>query len=419
VTRADSPLKTKLAVVASAAAAVTDASNVIIFEYVDSQVDKGVGKGQFGESACEGSSRPKMWGCVDFKPDAVPYRVIKGGTEIFAPIASKCSVLFHKKDNPNFIQREGIKSVAAIPLTAGSDCLGCIFFNFNQSQEFGFQQTLEIRTMAEYAAIAIHQNRLMDEKAGLVNEKSRLLRYAQHSLNQPLNALLGFLSNLSQGLYCKDLAVACLEEPERYRQSVFARRVQNQYLLCRYMVHMLNTFLHMDVIQQPDGDIFQITVKEDQNLSDLCNRAVDVAEAYRAAPISRKVEPGVVGCFDPNAVQAALLNVLINAVKYGDCSGPDKPKDAIQLHLFVSTCEGRRLAIIHVDDSGKGIPPGDRSTLFEPRDRAKSDGRGLGIGLYLARKYIEHHGGWINVDTSDAGGARFVISFPINKKEVY
>lgn len=416
MTQAYSTLEQKLKVIAKAAAAVTDASNVIIFEYVDTGIDSGLGKGQFQESACGGTCEPGMWQPYDLKSDAVPYRVIRGCKPIFAKLAENSHVLFHQKDEPNFIQREGIKSVAALPLTVSTDCVGCIFFNFNHLKDFGYQQQLEIKMMAEYAAIAIHQVRLMEKTARLVNEKSALLRYAQHSLNQPLNAILGFLSNLSEGVYNQELSMP-FSAIAQYKQSQFGRRAKNQSLLCSYMVNMLDTFLKIDLIQD-QKDLFKIEFKENQNLSDICNRAADVAVALRTSrlPISRNIADDIVGYFDPNAIQTALINVLVNAIKYGDSIGERKSKDAIQLHLATEDKKSEHWAIINVDDSGPGIRIEDRERIFRPLERVGRNGRGLGVGLYLTNEYIKRHSGSIDVSESPAGGARFSIFFPLRQK---
>jgi signal transduction histidine kinase len=384
---------------------------VIIIEYFDTGPDSSSGKGQFQKSACGGTCKPGLWQPYDLKPDAVPYCVIKGGEPIFAKSAEANPVLFHKKKNSNFIEREEIKSVAALPLNAKKECVGCIFFNFNHYKEFGPQQRLEIRMMAEYAAIAIYQVRL-------VNEKSALLRYAQHQLNQPLNAIRGFLSNLSEGYYNTEQAEALSGDGDQYKRSKFGKIAQNRSLLCRYMVDMLDTFLKIDLIQDPDKDIFKIKINKNESLSDLCNRAVDVAVAYRTSqsPIFRNIATNVVGCFDPNAIQTAIINVLVNAIKYGDSKGEHKSKHAIQLHLTTEDKTSERWAIIRVDDSGPGIRPEDRSRIFRPLERVGSGGRGLGVGLYLTKEYIERHLGDINVSESDAGGARFTNRFPLNPK---
>jgi two-component system OmpR family sensor kinase len=71
---------------------------------------------------------------------------------------------------------------------------------------------------------------------------------------------------------------------------------------------------------------------------------------------------------------------------------------------------------IVVEDDGAGIPQAERERIFEPfyrldRSRDRATG-GFGLGLSIARKAVELHGGTIRVEASMLGGARFVIILP-------
>jgi signal transduction histidine kinase len=71
--------------------------------------------------------------------------------------------------------------------------------------------------------------------------------------------------------------------------------------------------------------------------------------------------------------------------------------------------------LIHVEDSGPGIPQGIRDRLFEPFVTAGKD-HGLGLGLALSRQTLLNHGGDIWIEPAD--GARFVMRLPLSKKAV-
>ena len=66
--------------------------------------------------------------------------------------------------------------------------------------------------------------------------------------------------------------------------------------------------------------------------------------------------------------------------------------------------------MIVVDDDGPGVPPEDRSRVFELFFTRKRGGTGL--GLPLARRAVEDHGGEIEVLARPGGGARFVVHLP-------
>jgi two-component system OmpR family sensor kinase len=71
---------------------------------------------------------------------------------------------------------------------------------------------------------------------------------------------------------------------------------------------------------------------------------------------------------------------------------------------------------IVVEDDGPGVPQAERERIFEPfyrldRSRDRATG-GFGLGLSIARKAVEAHGGTIRIDDAPAGGAKVVIVLP-------
>ena len=64
-----------------------------------------------------------------------------------------------------------------------------------------------------------------------------------------------------------------------------------------------------------------------------------------------------------------------------------------------------------MSDTGPGIPPDLRETLFEPL--VSSRAAGTGLGLALCKRIVEAHGGTIAVDSPPAGGASVRIAVPL------
>jgi signal transduction histidine kinase len=67
-----------------------------------------------------------------------------------------------------------------------------------------------------------------------------------------------------------------------------------------------------------------------------------------------------------------------------------------------------------VTDTGVGIPATESERVFDQFTKLDSFNEGLGLGLTLCRKIITLLGGTILLDTTYVGGARFVITLPIN-----
>jgi len=71
--------------------------------------------------------------------------------------------------------------------------------------------------------------------------------------------------------------------------------------------------------------------------------------------------------------------------------------------------------VISVDDDGPGVPPRERSRLFEPFTRVEGsrgrDSGGVGLGLAIVKSVAEWHGGEASITDSPLGGARVSISW--------
>lgn len=106
---------------------------------------------------------------------------------------------------------------------------------------------------------------------------------------------------------------------------------------------------------------------------------------------------------DPRQLKSAIANVVRNALTY---SSPDSP-------VTVRVEFDDRTARVVVRDRGAGIPPEERDAVFEPFRRGRADaGRpGSGLGLFIARRVLEAHGGSISLRSSKTG-ATFVLALP-------
>lgn len=108
--------------------------------------------------------------------------------------------------------------------------------------------------------------------------------------------------------------------------------------------------------------------------------------------------------FDPAAVAQALINLLDNAVKYS--------REVREIAVRISSDAGA--VAVEVEDQGIGIPPAERSRIFERFYRAHGGtGKGgYGLGLFMVRHIMDAHGGRIEVDSEPGRGSRFRLVFP-------
>ncbi len=94
-----------------------------------------------------------------------------------------------------------------------------------------------------------------------------------------------------------------------------------------------------------------------------------------------------------------LVRNALQAMRSGEGTRVDVLGGATERGIFVA-----------IDDDGPGIPKDRRETIFDPYFTTKADGTGL--GLAIVKKVVLEHGGEIEFEPSERGGARFTIWLP-------
>jgi len=133
-----------------------------------------------------------------------------------------------------------------------------------------------------------------------------------------------------------------------------------------------------------------------------------------AAGVTQSVEvpPGpTVAEVDADQVKQILLNLVLNAVQAMQAQPPERPR-RLTLRLARSA-DGNRgpEAVLEVEDTGPGIDPRRHESIFRPYLTDKPGGTGL--GLALARRIAEAHGGRIEVESAPGRGSRFLVRLPL------
>jgi two-component system, cell cycle sensor histidine kinase and response regulator CckA len=115
---------------------------------------------------------------------------------------------------------------------------------------------------------------------------------------------------------------------------------------------------------------------------------------------------------DAHQMQQVLLNLTSNA-----------EQAMLESHgrgtLIVRTWHDaeRNLAVLEVTDDGPGVPPEDRTKIFDAFFTTKDPGKGTGLGLFLAYAIVQEHGGRLRVDSAVGQGASFVVELPATPGE--
>ena len=107
---------------------------------------------------------------------------------------------------------------------------------------------------------------------------------------------------------------------------------------------------------------------------------------------------------DHALIEQAVAKLLANAASYAS------PRSPIEIDAEYKNGQ----LIICVSDRGPGLSPESADQVFEKFYRGDSRRTGgLGLGLSIARGFVEAHGGKLTAENRDGGGARFTISLPV------
>ncbi|HXQ46528.1 MAG TPA: DUF4118 domain-containing protein, partial [Caulobacteraceae bacterium] len=270
------------------------------------------------------------------------------------------------------------------------------------SADSGPDEERLLASLLDQGAVALERAELatatVENEALRRSDKLRaaLLNSISHDLRTPLSTVMGSATTLiDYGKTLKpdvraDLLVSIREEAER---------------LNRYV-----------------GDLLDMTRLEGGALKTRAE-PTDVREVLDAAAqrVSRRLEarklerdyPETLSTVetDPGLLEQAIVNMLENAIAYS----PDGSR------IEVAAYEDRANVVISIEDEGPGIPQADLERVFEkfrrieePTDRVRSDRKGAGLGLSIAKGFIEAMGGRIAAASPlFAGrGTRILISLP-------
>lgn len=170
------------------------------------------------------------------------------------------------------------------------------------------------------------------------------------------------------------------------------------------MKEMVNAF--SEYARAPDIDI---------SVFDLSQLAHEVVDMYRAQ--ARDIE--IVLNTDPTLppieadigrVRQILHNLVTNSIEALEHSGKN---GHIEVRISKMEIQEVDIAEIVVEDNGPGFKTGSVSQVFDPYVTTKP--KGTGLGLAIVKKLVEEHGGTIEAENLDAGGAAIRIQLPVNE----
>ncbi len=224
--------------------------------------------------------------------------------------------------------------------------------------------------------------------------KSEFLASMSHELRTPLNAVIGFSEVLLEKMFGDINA-----KQEEYLRDILESG--------RHLLSLINDILDLSKVEagwmELELTTFDVPMALDNTLMLVKERA-----SRHGIQLALDVDERL-GDFtaDERKIKQVLLNLLSNAIKFT----PEGGKISVRASL------DRDHVLISVSDTGVGIAPENHQRIFEEFRRVGDDEmrktEGTGLGLTLAKKFVELHGGRIWVESEVGRGSTFTFTLPI------
>jgi PAS domain S-box-containing protein len=220
--------------------------------------------------------------------------------------------------------------------------------------------------------------------------RNNLLGEVAHEMRTPLGAIAGWLHVLSQEHY-GDVTRRALTSMTRSVRAL-AKLIEDLVDNTRYDVHGVQ-------LERRPVNVLRLAIEVIEELRPLAELK-RVQLRFAALPYRIEI------LADSIRLQQLLRNLVSNAIKF------TRPGGVVRLEIGVT----QDSALVTVTDTGRGTAPGSLHTLFEPFVQLDKAGHenGLGLGLSIARRIAELHGGTITADSAGLGkGSSFRVTLPL------
>jgi len=309
------------------------------------------------------------------------------------------------------VQRLNIRSAICSPIRFRERTYGAIYIDSSMANyTFTAEQLALMNAIGQHAGLALsnaelYQQKLQGERLAAIGETVASL---SHAIKNILQGLRGGADVVEMGLNKNDLKIA---------KGGWAIQKRNLDRIISLTMNML---------------AFSRQRRIELELARLAPIIEDCAQLLEAQCASRQVAmivdvdaemPPVP--LDPALIHQALMNLLTNAVEavepgvgavtvravYKPGGAPVGAPSPLLRHRPTPAASLPASVEIAVIDNGPGIPASKQPWVFEPFNTTKG-ARGTGLGLAVARRIAEEHGGKITVESVEGRGATFRITLP-------
>jgi signal transduction histidine kinase len=287
------------------------------------------------------------------------------------------------------------------PLMREGVAVGVIGVARGRAGPFPDSQVALLQTFADQAVIAIENVRLFREiqekshQLEMANQhKSEFLANMSHELRTPLNAVIGFSEVLIEGMFGE-----MNEKQLDYVQDIHSSG--------RHLLSLINDILDLSKIEAGRMELEVTTFNLPGAIDNAVTLVRERAQRHGIELCTEVLESLGDYSGDERKFKQIMLNLLSNAVKFTGDGG----------RVTVKAYLGNEGIEVSVADTGIGIAPDDQPKVFEEFVQVGSNyatkREGTGLGLPLAKRFAELHGGRMWLESEPGVGSTFYFSLPI------
>src|SRR6266850_7335621 len=303
-------------------------------------------------------------------------------------------------DHAHVIRAEGVVTTLVVPIMVEGRVEGLLYVHRRTPKPFDDRTEAVLLQLAEYAAIAIHNMRLLAhehqmraEAEGASRTKDEFLATLSHELRSPLQPLLNWAYLLRSPNLDPASAERALDAIERSTKTL-GQLIEDLLDVSRIVTGKLR--LQARPVRLPG--VIRSAIE-----------AVEPAALARSVTLEVRIEPDLPAVMgDPDRLQQVLWNLLSNGIKFTPKGG----------RVTVTVAGRNSEVMLTVADTGAGIKREFLPHVFERFRQAESSTNraygGLGLGLAIVRHLVELHGGGVAVQSEGEGqGATFIVRLPV------
>jgi signal transduction histidine kinase len=300
----------------------------------------------------------------------------------------------------DLLEQDGWKSFVGLPLSVQGKVLGALAFYLREPHQFSPEEVEFLATLASQVAIAIFNSVLYEtsrnqaiDLAKAIHAKDEFLNVMSHELRTPLSVIGG---------YAQAMAVGVVGDMSAEQQKITEKIIVQSNELLR----MINEILQVGSLQAGSVQAYH----QNTNLRDLFS---DLQNTFGALVKDSVVlhwdfpEHLPIVNMDGDKLKHVLQNLIHNALKFTEAGSV----------TLAAHC-GEKGIQITVKDTGVGIEPEKLPIIFDmfrqvDSSKTRSHG-GVGVGLFIVKKYVELLNGTIEVESVPGSGTTFVLRIPFD-----